>query len=215
MSGQIVPDQNQAEWWQRHVWHMSQPGCPVRCSVKLGRVGRSLGQSGQDVEQLMLEPGVQDDIWSPGDTFGTYLARRRPEQRQQFGGATTDVLVRLRVGVSLRLPGLTGLRNRLIRTSLVLAPQRDAHLFGDVIGQVDQPLFFSVSGSTTVTTPDLRLRWAVPVGHQVRVRWKELPASCSTRRIVLVPTRDNPAPRKLRWRVVSDQVAVPSVRRFG
>ena len=76
----------------------------------------------------------------------------------------------LAVRLALGLPGLTGLGHGLIRASLILAPQCDAHRFGDVIGQVDQPLFSSVFGSTTVTTPDLRLRWAVPVGHQVRVR---------------------------------------------
>jgi len=123
--------------------------------------------------------------------------------------------VRLAARLALGLPGLTGLGHGLIRASLILAPQWDAHRFGDVIGQVDEPLFSSVFGSTTVTTPDLRLRWAVPVGHQVRVRWYELPASCSTRRIVLVPTRAKPTRRKLRCRVLKDQVAVPSVRRFG
>ena len=78
--------------------------------------------------------------------------------------------MRLALRAASGLPGLTWLRNCLIRASLILAPQCDAHRFGDVIGQVDQPLFSSVFGSTTVTTPDLRLRWAVPVGHQVRVR---------------------------------------------
>jgi len=37
-------------------------------------------------------------------------------------------------------------------------------------GVTTRALFSSVFGSTTVTTPDLRLRCAVPVGHQVRVR---------------------------------------------
>jgi hypothetical protein len=123
--------------------------------------------------------------------------------------------MRLVLRMSLGLPGLTRLGNRLIRAGLILAPQRDADRFSNPIGQVDQPLFPSVFGSVTVTTPALRLRWAVPVGHQVRVRWYELPASCNTRRMVLVPTCGNPARRKLRCKVVSDQAAVPSVRRFG
>ena len=76
----------------------------------------------------------------------------------------------LALRVALGPPGVTGLRNGLIRTGLNLTPQRDAHAFGYAIGQFDQPLFLSVLGSTTVTTPDFRLRWAVPVGHQVRVR---------------------------------------------
>ncbi len=78
--------------------------------------------------------------------------------------------MRLAARLALGLPGLTRLGDGLIRASLILAPQWDAYRFGDVIGQIDQPLFCSVFGSITVTTPDLRLRWAVPVGHQVRVR---------------------------------------------
>ena len=42
--------------------------------------------------------------------------------------------------LALGLPGLTGLRNRLIRARLILAPERDAHGFGYAIGQVDEPL---------------------------------------------------------------------------
>jgi len=76
-------------------------------------------------------------------------------------------------------------------------------------------LFSSVRGSTTVTTPALRFRCAVPVGHHVRVRWYELPASSSTRRMVLVPTVGKPPRRNFRCKVLSDHVAVPSLRRSG
>ena len=54
-----------------------------------------------------------------------------------------------------------------------------------------------------------------PVGHQVRVRWYELPASCSTRRMVLVPSVGKLPRRKVRCKVLSDHVAVPSARRLG
>ena len=173
------------------------------------------GQLSQDLEQFVLEPGVQHRIWRSGHPFGPHLASGGSEQRQQFGGAATDVLMRLTARLALGLPGLTGLRNRLIRAGLVLAPERDAQRFRYAVGQVDEPLFLSVCGSITVTTPAFRLRCAVPVGHQVRVRWYELPAACSTRRIVLVPTHGNPARRSARCNVLSDQVAVPSVRRLG
>ena len=173
------------------------------------------GQLSQDLEQFVLEPGVQHRIWCSGHPFGPHLASGGSEQRQQFGGATTDVLVRMTARLAFGLPGLTGLRNCLIWAGLVLAPERDAQRFGYAIGQVDEPLFLSVSGSITVTTPAFRLRCAVPVGHQVRVRWYELPASWSTRRMVLVPTRGKPLRRSARCSVVSDQVAVPSLRRFG
>src|SRR3954452_3723050 len=116
---------------------------------------------------------------------------------------------------ALRSPGLTWLRDRLVRAGLILTPHGKTYAFSDVVREFDEPLFTSVWGSTTVTTPALRLRCAVPVGHQVRVRWYELPASCSTRRIVVAPTRGSPSRRSVRSSVLSDQVAVPSTFRSG
>lgn len=113
---------------------------------------------------------MQYGIRRSGHPFGPHLASGWSEQRQQFGSAAPDVLVRLALRVPLGLPGLTGLWDGLVRASLILAPHGNADRLGDPIGQVDQPLFASVFGSTTVTMPALRLRWAVPVGHQVRVR---------------------------------------------
>jgi len=112
-------------------------------------------------------------------------------------------------------PGLTGLRNGLVRTCLILTPHGNPDGLGYSVGEFDEPLFTSVCGSTTVTTPALRLRCAVPVGHHVRVRWYELPASCSTRRMVLVPTLGKSPRRKVRCKVLSDHVAVPSARQLG
>src|SRR3989454_684443 len=128
---------------------------------------------------------------------------------------TMDELKRLTTRLALRSPRLTGLRDGLVRACLILTPHGNTYAFRDVIGEFDAPLFSSVCGSTTVTTPVLRLRCAVPVGHQVRVRWYELPASCSTRRTVLVPMRGKPDRRSVRCNVLSDHVAVPSVRRSG
>jgi hypothetical protein len=124
--------------------------------------------------------------------------------------------MRLTKRFALRSPGLTWLGDGLVRAGLVLTPHGQTYAFSDVVGEFDEPLFTSVWGSTTVTTPALRLRCAVPVGHQVRVRWYELPASCSTRRMVLVPSVGKLARRrKVRCKVLSDHVAVPSVRRLG
>ena len=123
--------------------------------------------------------------------------------------------MRLTNRLPLGPPGLTRLRNGLVRACLILAPHGNTYAFRDVVGEFDAPLFSSVCGSTTVTTPVLRLRCAVPVGHQVRVRWYELPASCSTRRMVLVPSVGKLCRRNARCKVLSDHVAVPSVRRLG
>jgi len=125
--------QHQAEWWQWPVRDMSQPGRPVRCTRELGTVDGHLRQSSQDLEQFILQPGVQDRIPCTRDAFGTHLARGRTEQGQQLGGATAQVLVRLADRPALGLPRLTGLRNRLLRTGLILAPQPDAQRFGDAL----------------------------------------------------------------------------------
>lgn len=68
------------------------------------------------------------------------------------------------------LPTGAGLRNRLVGTRFVLTPDLQPERLTQRVGLLNQFFFVSASGSTTVTTPSLRLRWAVPVGHQVRVR---------------------------------------------
>ena len=171
MASQIVPDQDQAEGRQWQVGEMSQPGRPLSCRREVRLVHGPFREFFQELEQFVLQPGVQHRIGCAGHALGPDLASGRTEQGQQLGRAPTDVLVRLAHRVAFRLPGLPWLWDGLVRAGLILAPQPDAGRFGDVIGQVDQPLFCSVAGSTTVTTPALRLRCAVPVGHQVRVRW--------------------------------------------
>ena len=163
------------------------------------------GQLGPDLQQFLLQPWVQDHVWGVGHTLGAYLTSGGAEQGQQLRSAAADVLVRLTHRFARRSPGLTGLRDGLVRTGLILAPHLNTYAFSDVVRQFNQPLFTSVCGSTTLTTPALRLRCAVPVGHQVRVRWYELPASWSTRRMVLVPTVGKLPRRKVRCKVLNDQ----------
>src|SRR5437660_12780734 len=71
-------------------------------------------------------------------------ARPWPAPRQWLGG-TGSATWRCPRGciraadtrLALTLPGLSGLWDGLIRAGLVLAPQRDAHRFGDASGEVD------------------------------------------------------------------------------
>jgi hypothetical protein len=63
--------------------------------------------------------------------------------------------------------------------------------------------------------PLLRFRSAVPVGHQVRVCWYELPAAWSTRRMVVAPNCGKASRRRVRCKVLNDHVAVPSAFRSG
>jgi hypothetical protein len=150
--------------------------------------------------------------------FRPHFAGHRAEQGQQLGRATPDGLVRLTRRLPTRLPTLAWVRDGLVGAGLILAPERHCRLLGLPIRPVrllDQPLFSSVRGSLTCTIPVLRLRWAVPVGHQVRVFWYELPAASSTRRMVVAPRCGKASRRRLRSQVLNDQVAVPSRRRSG
>jgi hypothetical protein len=94
------------------------------------------------------------------------------EAGQQLGGATTEVFVRLPRRLPRRLPGGARLGNGLIGAGFVLAPQLQPERCAETIGTVDQLFLGVASGSVVVTTdPSFRLRRAVPVWHQLRLRW--------------------------------------------
>ena len=99
------------------------------------------------------------------------LARKYKLQVYRFDRREMDHIAR---ADPARQPALAAfgarLRDRLVGPGLVLAPHWDPRCLRQPIGPLDQPLFTSVSGATTRTAPALRLRRAVPVGHQVRVR---------------------------------------------
>lgn len=49
----------------------------VPCRWELGTRARQLGQSSQDLEQFLLQPGVQDHVRRSGHALGPHLARGR------------------------------------------------------------------------------------------------------------------------------------------
>ncbi len=59
-----------------------------------------------------------------GDALGTDLAGRGAEQRQQLGRPAAEVLMGLPYRLSDRLSTRPGLESGLVRTRLVLAPDR-------------------------------------------------------------------------------------------
>ena len=73
------------------------------------------------------------------------------------------------LGLTLFLPGLTLIWCGLKRASFVLGPNTQPQRFAEQVGILNQVFFAVVSGSVTSTTPALRLRVAVPVGHQERL----------------------------------------------
>lgn len=94
------------------------------------------------------------------------------EQGEQLRRPATNVFVRLASRLPLSPPGGAGLGDRLIGSGLVLTPNLQTQGLPQPIGAFDQVFLGVASGSTTVrTVPSLRLRWAVPVAHQVRFCW--------------------------------------------
>ena len=104
--------------------------------------------------------------------MNAHRPRARVKQRQHFGRALAEVLVRLFRRLPFRLPTGAWLRHRLERTGLVLAPGFQAQLLAQRVGVLDQLFLGWVSGSVTGMRPALRLRRTVPVWHQVRFSWK-------------------------------------------
>src|SRR5947209_8900971 len=112
---------------------------------------------------------MEDGIGCARHALGPDLAGRWPEEGQELGGAVSDIFMRLPGRFSYWFPALARRRNGLIGSCLILIAQDNASGFRFPVGPLDHPLICSVSGSTTVTTPLVRFRWAVPVGHQLRV----------------------------------------------
>ena len=170
MPGEIVPDEDGAQRRQGRNRRMPQPGLPLggRGTVRFRRLDHR--QFGQDLLQFRHEPRVQDRIRAAGHRLGAQGPVSRAEQGEQLGGPTSEVLVGLACRLGLGLPGSAGLRRRLVGTGFILAEQRQPSPLRFAVRLLDQPLFCSVWGSTTVTEPLLRCRTAVPVGHQVLLR---------------------------------------------
>jgi len=170
VSGEIIPHEDQAQGREWFSGLVAKPGHPPsgRRSLVLGEF--DLGQGSQHLLQFGLEPRVQHDIGGAGDAPGTQGTGGRAKERQQFGGAAAEILVGLARWLGLGLPGRAALRDGLVGSRLILAEQRNPCSLRLAVRSLNQPLFCSVCGSTTVTGPLVRCRTAVPVGHHVLVR---------------------------------------------
>ena len=80
--------------------------------------------------------------------------------------------------LSLLLPTVASDWHGLERPAFVFGPHGKAELRPLRVCSLDQLFFGSASGSTTLTTsPFLRLRFDMPVSHQLLVRGQIQPAS--------------------------------------
>src|SRR5437660_5880416 len=100
---------------------------------------------------------MQHRVGRIGPALGADFARRRAEERQELRRPTPDIFVREAWWLQHGCPAQPWLWDRLVRSRLILTPDRQAGRLPSAVRFVYAPLFCSVSGSTTRTTPSLRL----------------------------------------------------------
>src|SRR6478736_2566712 len=105
------------------------------------------------MDSVMLQPGVQHHVRTPGHAFDAHLASRRVKKREQLGRAVANIFMRVPSRPTDGLPVVARLRNGLIRAGFVHAPDGQTHAFPLGVGLLDQPFFALVSGSWTLTSP--------------------------------------------------------------
>jgi hypothetical protein len=70
-----------------------------------------------------LRKPMQNGVGARINRFGSQFSRGWPKQGEQFAGFAADILMVLSPWFTFGLPGVPRMRNRLIGTCLVLAPQ--------------------------------------------------------------------------------------------
>src|ERR1700694_2102966 len=99
VTSQIVHDQQQSQGWQDGAQRGldSEAGLPVSPGGAVGCRWQQWGwwQDVQNQKQWLFEPGVQHRIRAIPYTFDSHCAGAGMEQREQFGGTVSQVLVRI------------------------------------------------------------------------------------------------------------------------
>ena len=148
MAGEVVPDEEHAQRWQR-VGQGEAFRQAVLPSLPRAAGHRRISQRGgrrqrrQDHLQPLLEPAMQDRVGAAADRLEVHLAAGGMEQGQDLAGAAPDILVRPGRGAASRPPAAARLRHGLEGTGLVLAPDRQAEGGAERVGPLDQPLFLN------------------------------------------------------------------------
>ena len=92
-------------------------------TLLIGWLSGMLGEKlGENLTQFALEPGMQDGVGRGRHATRSHVSGGRTKQGQHLGGPIADVFMRLEVRMTLRLPTGSRIGDRLIRSSLILAP---------------------------------------------------------------------------------------------
>src|SRR5205085_8804718 len=168
--------------WSGKAKRSARPSCQASQAARVATASAGAAHAGSAARitaSLSLSQPMQDRIGAAADRLEVHLSSCGMEQGQDLARATPDILVRPDCRVTLRPPTAARLRYSLERTSLVLAPDRQAERGTERVGPFDQPLFAAASGSMTVTRPPcLRLRTTTPASHQLRPFCQLKPAAC-------------------------------------
>src|SRR5690348_4842684 len=97
---------------------------------------------GQYLQKLFFEPGMQHGIGSRENPLGPEFSGGWAKEGQQFGGASSDILMRLESGLPFGLPASSGLRNGLIGSCFILAENHHPGAFPSMVRLLNQGFFF-------------------------------------------------------------------------
>src|SRR5207302_10006318 len=97
--------------------------------------------------QVTLEPLVHNGVGALLHGLCTHFSSCRAKQGQQLGCPATEVLVGSTSRIAFRLEGRTRLRDTLIGTAFIFAPQLEPEPLGGDIGTLNYRFFSGVYGS--------------------------------------------------------------------
>ncbi len=80
---------------------------------------------------------MQDGIGAALHRFSAHLSGRRTQQGEQLERLASNVLMGQARWLALEVPGRARLRDRLVRTSLILAPELQPEALSELIGALD------------------------------------------------------------------------------
>jgi hypothetical protein len=142
---QIVQDEQHAHWWEKAIQLLGgRIDVPVLPASSLRHHFWGCRTLLEDGFQLTFEPGMQHRIRAVLHCLGTDFTSRGSQQGEQFGRLASHILVRPTRGLTFGLPRGARLRDTLIGTAFIFAPQLQAEPLGDHIGALNHRFFSCV-----------------------------------------------------------------------
>jgi hypothetical protein len=147
MAGQIIPDEQHPHRREKAVQLLvGRVAIPILPASSFGNYRRRRRTLCEDGFEFAFEPGMQDGIGAALHRFSSHLSGRRTQQGEQLERLASNVLMGQARWLTLDVPGRARLRDRLLRTTLILAPQLQPKALSELIGALDHRLFLLAQG---------------------------------------------------------------------